>query len=253
MLGENIYKEKYCVYIDILGFKGLISELEHNSAKFDAVRAVLRKIHTPQKVTKKAWYTEFRAQSISDAVAISTLPSGIGLLEILHAVKDLAIELLKEGYFIRGAIVKGSLYHDDQMIFGDALVQAFELESNIVKFPRVMITRKVLDDLLDYAASEEFKGGTFGDWAVQAEDGPYFVDVLKDFAGKSYHSEPQVPGKSQQLRDVRDQITKRLNESIDNPHHFEKVLWFVKYWNNHTPSWLWAPEPGSYDADGIAP
>ena len=46
---------------------------------------------------------------------------------------------------MRGAIVKGKLYHDDQIVFGSALVRAYELESTVVNFPRRFLSRPDLN------------------------------------------------------------------------------------------------------------
>jgi hypothetical protein len=35
----------------------------------------------------------------------------------------------------------------------------------------------------------------------------------------------------ERLVKIRDHIQRRLNESFDEPKHFEKVQWFARYWN----------------------
>jgi len=39
-------------------------------------------------------------------------------------------------------------------------------------------------------------------------------------------------------------IELRLDEAMDNPRHFEKVLWFARYWNDNNPA-LPIGEPGT--------
>ena len=84
---------------------------------------------------------------ISDAVAISTLATGGGLVRLFQVIEALAVDLLKEGYFIRGALTKGTLYHDDTTAFGEALIRTYELENTVARYPRVMITRDVMADI----------------------------------------------------------------------------------------------------------
>jgi hypothetical protein len=111
------YIDRYCAFIDILGFRGLVQNLGDDFSRFDALRTLLHKIHSPANPATKRWDIDFRAQSISDAVAISTLANNTGLIHLFVAVENLAVELLKAGYLIRGALVKGKLYHDDMYGF----------------------------------------------------------------------------------------------------------------------------------------
>ncbi len=38
----------------------------------------------------------------------------------------------------------GKLYHKNRVVFGPALVDAFELESKVAKFPRILISRSAM-------------------------------------------------------------------------------------------------------------
>ena len=53
------------------------------------------------------------------------------------------ISFLQEGILIRGAITRGELFHYGDTIFGPALVEAYELESKIAIYPRIIFTRDV--------------------------------------------------------------------------------------------------------------
>jgi hypothetical protein len=100
------YEERYCAFIDILGFRNLVKGL-HSASDATTLRDVMRKIHAPASGATVSPDVDFRAQSISDAIAISTTP--MGLYKLLDAIERLAIDLLREGYFIRGALVRGNL------------------------------------------------------------------------------------------------------------------------------------------------
>ncbi len=142
------------------------------------MRDLLTVVHQPSGADHEHWRTNFRAQSISDAVAISTAVSRFGLIEVLRTLEVLTGGLLQHGYFIRGALVKGQLYHDDKMIFGEALVRAYQLESEVVRYPRVMVTRDVWLDYQHYV-EDEGDNGSLANWLKQATDGPWFVHTLR--------------------------------------------------------------------------
>jgi hypothetical protein len=237
------YINRYCAFIDILGFRGLVRELQTDVSRFVKLQAALTKIHWPVNAPKKDWTTDFRVQSISDAVAISTIANLSGLTHLFKAIETLAIDLLKEGYLIRGALVKGMLYHDDHMVFGDALVRAYELESTIARYPRVMVTRDIIDEI-NHSTRGFFREQReqYEIYLEQADDGPHYVHVLRNVASEisriqieNLNLRPEKRHSLEEYERMRDTIQKRLGESVDNPRHFEKVQWFARYWNKCSP------------------
>lgn len=123
-MADDRYDNRYCAYVDILGFRELVGKLASAPGQFDALRKLLERIHSPKGEALEVYTdADFRAQSISDAVAISTAANPHGLALMVYSLEQLTLDLLYEGFLIRGAIVKGSLYHDDKMVFGEALVR----------------------------------------------------------------------------------------------------------------------------------
>jgi hypothetical protein len=236
---EVTYQERYCAFIDILGFTQLISDLGRGRARYEDIRSILSRVHDPQpiqlflfvpghssptiNVSKEA---DFRAQSISDAVALSTKPTRDGFIMLWSALLRLAIELLEQGYFVRGAICKGMLYHDNSMVFGDALVRAYHLESTIACYPRIMVEKRVVDEQLVDPIHMENK-------FLQADDGPFYIDVLWELDRLLQGRVDKNKEQSERARylAIKDKLQQRLNESVDNPRHFEKVQWFCQQWN----------------------
>jgi hypothetical protein len=234
---DQRYEERYCAFVDILGFSELLNTIRDSktrqtrAARFALVRSLLRAVHSPPAGPRAA-ETGFRAQSISDAVAVSVHNNKFGLLLLFNSIETMALDLLAQGFFVRGAIVKGPLYHDDTMVFGEALMHAFHLENTVARYPRIVVARTVAEDVQTYALH---KGMTetemphvhlFEDRVRQAEDGPMYLNVLRrirlgldeEQSLKKYFS-------------VREHLVRRFSESVDNPNHFEKAQWFARYWN----------------------
>jgi hypothetical protein len=182
---------------------------------------------------------DLRAQSISDAVVISTAINKHGLLLLCRAVSSMALELLAEGFFIRGAIVKDRLFHDEKTVFGEALVRAYVLESQVVRYPRVMITREVVSDMNEYDNGKIMELERPKHIFRQADDGPVFLHVLQsiqEFIGASMRNEGLDDSGAlpivEYYASLGQHIQNRFNEAADNPKHFEKVQWFARYWNH---------------------
>ncbi len=143
---------------------------------------------------------------------------------------------------MRGAIVKDRLYHDDQIVFGSALVRAYELESSVVNFPRIMVTRAVAKDLNFYHSVGGVWQNEFSERLLPAPDGPLFLHFLREmqqrFVGQLVSRPNTNFGTAREFgpyRETRDLIQRRLREAIDNPKHFEKIKWFASYWNECIP------------------
>jgi hypothetical protein len=231
---EHPYQERYCAFVDILGFSALVGGLRDGTVQFETIRNLLRQIYTPQgPLNVGLGPTDFRAQSISDGVALSTRRNPIGLTVLCATLSELSLALLHEGYFTRGAVCKGLLYHDDSMVFGEALIRAYRLEQEVVKYPRIMVTKDVVEDAMASELREDFS-----QQIKQAEDGPYFIHVLwrlrmlLDMIQKHPMDEQYPEPDFSYFATIREMIQRRFSESVDTPKHFEKVQWFARYWNN---------------------
>lgn len=230
---ENVveYSDRYFAFVDILGFSNLIRQSERGALDVDTIQKLLTNIHRANPGDGHVILgADLRAQSISDAVAISASLNENGLLYILHALKSLAFRLLEQGYFVRGALVHGNLMHDEQMVFGPALLDAYRLESSVAKFPRIMISRSVVQKIAGAVREEELRT-----YIAQAADGPYNVNVLQGISRDASIERQAVL--LPHLEAAALQIDKRLNEATDNPNHFEKVQWFARFWNSNLPEW----------------
>jgi hypothetical protein len=243
-LAEPAYEQRYCAFVDILGFGELIDRLNQGQTSFRSLQELLTKVHNPPPTTASTHEeSDFRAQSISDAVALSAAINTAGIGAIIHSINRLAVDLLTRGFFIRGAIVKDDLYHDDKMVFGKALVRAYRLETSVAEYPRVMVAQEVVRDVrkIDDATAKRL--------LRQSEDGPIFLHLLRAIEMDML---PVDPGKQKWRRrfddesfhgkllpyiGIADQIQRRFDEATDNPNHFKKIKWFASYWNRTIQDW----------------
>jgi hypothetical protein len=184
--------------------------------------------------------SDLRAQSISDAVCLSAACSETGLAHLIYCLDQLTIRLLAAGFFVRGAIVKGRLFHDDKMVFGEALVRAYRLETKVARYPRIMIERDVAVDIQAFCKLHGHQT-TFPLDELQfllclehASDGPYYLHVLLEigFNLTDRKDEERRAFSISAYNRMAEQIQMRFKEAVDTPRHFEKVQWFAKYWNN---------------------
>src|SRR5688572_9027953 len=86
------YKERYCAFVDILGFGRLVSELAAGNAKYSLLKNLLSTIQSPIHEDRNVFRdTDFRAQSISDAIALSSAPTPQGLWQLLSTLERITL------------------------------------------------------------------------------------------------------------------------------------------------------------------
>jgi len=236
MANGDLYPERICAFVDILGFRDYVAGLGNSASKVFVLIQALQRVHKPLfPGVSDLRDIQYRTQSISDAVAISVVPTVEGLIELFSVLQELSLNLLSEGYFIRGAIARGRLHHDDAMVFGEALIKAYDLEAQIVRYPRIMVVSNVVDvakgaDPLAVARRNRLR---------YSDDGPLYLHILQRMQQEMSEA---VLGADNEETDrygaygqMKSMIEKRYKEAVDNPRHFEKVQWFARYWNATLP------------------
>ncbi|MFN0033393.1 MAG: hypothetical protein ACKVOR_14620 [Flavobacteriales bacterium] len=172
--------------------------------------------------------------------------------------------MMQKGYFVRGAISQGQSIQDERVVFSQGLIAAYELESKIALYPRIVIDKKVINSFHQSDQEDNFtrviQNCIAVDWA-----GIYFVDVFEilqglfqliAFAAKDktktiqkiaqhvYPSEPiNIPDNvsEEEINDAPfemiDEIMKIVEQRIiqykDQQQVKEKYLWLREYMQFH--------------------
>lgn len=136
------YENRYVLFLDILGFKKLVQETEIDDTKVKALHTALSIIRgfatSGAKLPRNA--TQF-----SDSIVISfTDENNSELILLLDEIIDLLMAMIRKGIICRGAISYGKFYHDDKILFGPALVDAYETETKAAMYPRIILDKSVL-------------------------------------------------------------------------------------------------------------
>lgn len=146
--GELAYETRLVAFFDILGWKSEIEAAGNDPRHIARLAAAVRLFRTTTGVAEDAGA---QLSTFSDNVVFSSpyVPSEVeGLLQSL-AVTQLGLALF--GFWMRGAVTVGEIYHDEHIVFGPALNQAHHLESKIAKYPRI-----ILDSMIDHVGGRDF-------------------------------------------------------------------------------------------------
>jgi len=152
MNNEIKYEDRVCLFLDILGFsehvKSTVKKEEMNIEKINEIANLLSVL--PLKV--KDFGLENRDRQItqfSDSIVVSfRLTDKNAFIELLQDLMQIVINFLNKEYLIRGGITYGKLYHNKNIVFGPAMNTAYELESKIAIYPRVIFDKELVDELI---------------------------------------------------------------------------------------------------------
>ena len=166
------YEKRIVLYLDILGFKSKVNESVTNQETFNSIHKALTNIYSDKFKNENG-----PMKGVNFGTQISVFSDNIVFSEpygkqgaffgFIYSIYWLVNEILWDGYLTRGAVVIGDLYHDERIVFGPALNEAYRLESEMAIYPRVIMKQE------DFATA--MKTALYGDIEEEAK---YLDDVL---------------------------------------------------------------------------
>jgi hypothetical protein len=133
------YQRRLLVFIDVLGWSALTLRSNRSLKVRTQLTEVMRGIaYDSQFMTR--FGDGWQAIALSDSWAVSFVPKEPGeVWTVLDGIAPrLAVQLIRQGCYARGAIVFGNLFHSGSVIVGPALVKAVQLEKAAC-YPRILI------------------------------------------------------------------------------------------------------------------
>lgn len=150
------YRDYYIAFIDILGFKKLIGE--KTCDEICSIYDSIRQFRTMREEVKQGKETllvpvvppkDVHIKIMSDSVCIYIPADAEGSLFLLSFMcADFQYRMLKldTPILLRGAITKGKLYFNGDILFGPGFVDAYLMEENNASVPRIIINKAIIDE-----------------------------------------------------------------------------------------------------------
>lgn len=241
-------EERFIAFIDILGFKNIVRSIEEDNTlsnrSLEIIKSVLNfmdeETYDPNYCADLPVYKETehgllelelgdpRLTYVSDCIIISAEPTLDGFKGLSRKIHKITADLAVDGIFCRGAITKGLLFHQGRLLFGSAYVRAFTLESEVAKFPRVVIDPEILDffDLTDnrMPLAPAFYG--------RDSDGLYYQRYWTWFLYP-----PHAGSYDCYLHRVRHHIKNNIAKFKDVPGVLEKYIWLENEFKSLVSWW----------------
>ena len=189
-------KKTFVAFLDILGFKKLIDD--HYSGK--NVNALpLLKISLKEaekfaiKYSKqylKKYKIKFSFKQFSDCVSISmplnpehNISDSFGIF--INVIRLYQLILLDNNILIRGGISVGGHFENSNIIFSDALVKSYKLESQNAIYPRILVDKELIleieKNLINYPENSKIFYELYGDTLLKDWDDEVFISPIGIF------------------------------------------------------------------------
>lgn len=217
------YEQRLILFIDFLGFKELVATTANDTAALTHLLAALDDIG---RLGEADIFRSQRVTQFSDSVVMSyRVTEQSGVFWMINAIALKIISLAERGYLLRGAVTIGDLHHTRRHVVGPAMVRAYEMESQLARFPRVIVDPAVIRLARRHRqdghspADEE---GYVRSFIVEDDDGQLIIDYVSwravvDVVGADDDGYPAYLGTLSGL------VRKGLGH--DDPRVVEKYLW----------------------------
>jgi hypothetical protein len=223
------YKPYLIAFFDILGFKNELAE-----KTCDEIHRVFEVFEEDNKFTKTLGEEPEMLYFSDSVIRFSVFEKYKDCLDTLVFCEIMSLIhlqslLIDKGVLVRGALTWGDLYVEGSMIYGDGVVKAYELESNVAIYPRIIIDPEIIELINRY-----FEGV---DWAEQqlrdyrkvlclSDAGYYYLNYLRAIENE-FDDPDYYPIFLAKHRDLIKQKQKEDMPARDK----SKIIWLVNYHN----------------------
>lgn len=229
-------------FIDVMGFREMVKKKNDKKiSTYFALSSLLMKNTRNLDFTKHLKFTAF-----SDCIAITRSISAdsnklLAVREFLAALTGMQAIFALGGVWVRGGVSIGDLVFDEtrNMIFGDALIDAIDLEQKHANYPRIVIDQRLvalvsasspnefismINEHRDETSLKNYPHQILFEWKKYGcshnsftKDYPLFLDYLGPYiAGDKAYS---VSNLASQLQ----------NDSQESPVAYKKFRWVADY------------------------
>jgi len=226
------YQKRIVAFIDILGWKNTVLTQDKNSgAAVKALGKTLAQLKWVANHTnslngllpdKQKWPGNPLMTHFSDSLVISTNDDVHGKDALQNALFVLTSNLIQFGFLLRGGVVRGELFHDGGLVFGPALIEAYQLENDVASAPRVILSKELSAEW----GTRENSGSL--PW-IPSPDGYLFFNFLPPFMGNKFFTDPSLW--QSRLEPIRNLIISMAQNTECLESVFAKYLWLAGYFD----------------------
>jgi hypothetical protein len=243
--GDAWLRPSWVVYLDILGFRLAIREAAAAGKSFEHLER-LRSALTEAKTDllgRLEMFDGYRLQ-LPDPYVVKVFTDNVVLGfpvaddgesefgQMISVVGLYQYTLLKHGFFVRGGISFGNLYMDDDVVYGEGLLDAYEAESTLARDPRVVLAPSAMTLVHSHLAYYDKVATTpHNEHLLVDSDSQMFVNYLA-IPIDGIDPRGRLPrAYMRDLKSHRDLVMAKLSEFSEKPALWSKYVWVGIYHN----------------------
>ncbi|WP_454875679.1 hypothetical protein [Pseudomonas farris] len=171
---KTAFDPRIVAFVDILGFESLVQKLENDPALHEKLNYALRRIKhlKVSSLEGNTAQSDLEISVFSDSIAISAPKANYH--GVIWTAIHLQSDLLTLGILTRGGISCGKTVHEDDILYGEGMINAYKLESRAAIYPRILVDCSVLELLNDGYRSIFLRKDTDGLWHLD----PFSIGFL---------------------------------------------------------------------------
>lgn len=247
------YEKRLIAFIDILGFKEIVRSSEKEDSKIEFLYSVLNYLKSWEvseswglqlvEIEEDAQKKGVESFDIKDKTNITSFSDSIVVsVKVANNLNEMASTLIvnlayigailfEKGILFRGGLTIGNLIHKENgTVFGQGLIEAYQLESNNAKFPRIVLSDKLLKQL-NYPLETKRNRYPYHQYLDRFDDGCIGFHQLIYYQVIESWTEMTPDMLTESLRKARKVIVNGLDSSFEKPEVFEKYKWLKEQYN----------------------
>lgn len=160
-MNNELHTNRYIVaFIDLLGASEAIRNNDSDTNLNTVNHLLSMAINICNKENRNS-YGEYQIKAFSDNIVVAHALSNLSPIqeksivhELLYIVSTFQFYSFQVGILVRGGITIGDLFVDARFVWGKALLRAYQLESKIALYPRIVVDNDIYD-LMKYNENGE--------------------------------------------------------------------------------------------------
>jgi len=179
--GKPLIRRSVVTFIDILGYQGQVKkavEAGEGEALLISLRNAFDETYHHIKDEAKGNRPLWLVKGFTDNIVIGYPVLHDAEPEMGYMFSNLCtfqLMMTIHGFFIRGGMAIGDLYMDDEIVFGEGLIEAYESEKNLARDPRIVLSGSATE-YVDYHLKSY----------ARVEAAPQYDSLLRDRDGQVF-------------------------------------------------------------------
>jgi hypothetical protein len=232
--GRPRLRKSVVAFIDLLGYTADV--LSAQSKGKDAEYLIRLRKAFDSSLPQLASYLPTRApkwwlNTFTDNVVLGFplfMSEDEGILQVVtRGLSVFQLYMTLDGFFMRGGVAIGDVYFDEDIVFGPALIEAYEVESRLARDPRIVLGKSCTKYL-----STQIFDNTFD--LLKDTDDQVFLNYLNRIIWYDIYDE-EVSKSNQKQPDFLTQhkllVESKLKKYSPQPSVWAKYNWVARYHN----------------------